>query len=100
MEKLIYIFKLLCLGITGQDCDVVSVVASGDSCTTIADAAGIPLSTLLNNNPNVNSQCSNIYPGEVKISIFSDEFKRSVTDSVSRCCAPQASFSHMGIRLP
>ncbi|KAI0049667.1 carbohydrate-binding module family 50 protein [Auriscalpium vulgare] len=57
--------EVLCLGITGQDCSTVHVVVSGDSCGVITDAAGIPLSTLLANNPNINSDCSNIYPGEV-----------------------------------
>lgn len=55
----------LCLGIQGQDCSTVIVIQSGDLCTSIAQNAGIPLSTLLSNNPNVNSDCSNIYPGEV-----------------------------------
>ncbi|KAF8995663.1 hypothetical protein BDQ17DRAFT_1365399 [Cyathus striatus] len=55
----------LCLGITGQDCTQVSVVQSGDSCTAIASAAGISVATLLSNNPNIASDCTNIYPGEV-----------------------------------
>ncbi|KAI9060399.1 carbohydrate-binding module family 50 protein [Trametes sanguinea] len=55
----------LCLGITGQDCTVVDVVQSGDSCAAIADDAGTTLDILLANNPNVNSDCTNIYPGEV-----------------------------------
>ncbi|PSS37404.1 hypothetical protein PHLCEN_2v768, partial [Hermanssonia centrifuga] len=54
----------LCLGITGQDCDVVQVVEDGDSCAVIAGNAGVELSVLLANNPNVNSECSNIYVGE------------------------------------
>ncbi|CDO70211.1 hypothetical protein BN946_scf184942.g11 [Trametes cinnabarina] len=56
--------ELLCLGIVGQDCDVVDVVQSGDSCAAIADDAGTTLDILLANNPNVNSDCTNIYPGE------------------------------------
>ncbi|KAI9454141.1 hypothetical protein BJY52DRAFT_1123028 [Lactarius psammicola] len=55
----------LCLGLEGEDCTDVVVVQSGDSCSAIADAANIPVSTLLANNPNVNTDCSNIYPGEV-----------------------------------
>ncbi|KAI8973079.1 hypothetical protein BD414DRAFT_499059 [Trametes punicea] len=55
----------LCLGIIGQDCDIVHVVQSGDACQAIADDAGTTLAILLANNPNVNSQCTNIYPGEV-----------------------------------
>ncbi|KAH7923748.1 hypothetical protein BV22DRAFT_561631 [Leucogyrophana mollusca] len=55
----------LCLGITGQDCNVTYIIQSGDDCETIAEGAGIPMSTLLANNPNVNLNCSNIYPEEV-----------------------------------
>ncbi|KAI0801501.1 hypothetical protein C8Q74DRAFT_496827 [Fomes fomentarius] len=55
----------LCLGLIGQDCQVVHVVESGDSCVAIADAAGTTFDILLANNPNVNSECTNIRPGEV-----------------------------------
>jgi hypothetical protein len=55
----------LCLGLVGEDCDTVVTIQSGDSCSSIATAANIPVSTLLSNNPNVNTDCSNIYPGEV-----------------------------------
>ncbi|KAF5361125.1 hypothetical protein D9758_009073 [Tetrapyrgos nigripes] len=55
----------LCLGDLGKDCSTVTVVKSGDECATIANKAGIPLATLLHNNPNVDADCSNIYPGEV-----------------------------------
>ena len=55
----------LCLGITGQDCQVTHVVVSGDNCQAIAQAAGTTYDIILANNPNVNSQCTNIYPGEV-----------------------------------
>jgi len=55
----------LCLGITGQDCTTVHVVAVGDFCSLIATEANIPLSTLLSNNPNVNANCTNIGISEV-----------------------------------
>ncbi|KAH9065618.1 hypothetical protein EDB87DRAFT_861384 [Lactarius vividus] len=55
----------LCLGLVGEDCTTVVAVQSGDSCSAIADTASITVATLLANNPNVNSDCSNIYPGEV-----------------------------------
>ncbi|KAI0354143.1 hypothetical protein OH77DRAFT_1482530 [Trametes cingulata] len=55
----------LCLGIVGQDCDVVHVVEAGDSCDAIAEAAGTTVDILLANNPNVNSDCTNIGVGEV-----------------------------------
>ncbi|KAF5360166.1 hypothetical protein D9758_011383 [Tetrapyrgos nigripes] len=55
----------LCLGDLGKDCSTVTVVESGVGCATIVDNAGIALDTLLHNNPNVNADCTNIYPGEV-----------------------------------
>jgi len=57
--------EVICLGRAGQDCRTTTVVESGDVCVGIAAAAGIPLSLLLHNNPNVDSQCSNIFPNEV-----------------------------------
>lgn len=52
----------LCLGLVGEDCDTVATVKSGDSCTSIAEAANILVSTLIANNPNVDANCTNIYP--------------------------------------
>ncbi|THH27956.1 hypothetical protein EUX98_g6224 [Antrodiella citrinella] len=57
--------ETICLGVTGQDCDVVHVVAEGDNCIAIAANASITESLLLTNNPNVNAECSNIGIGEV-----------------------------------
>ncbi|KAF9449006.1 carbohydrate-binding module family 50 protein [Macrolepiota fuliginosa MF-IS2] len=57
--------ETLCLGIAGQDCDTVHVVASGDNCEAIAATAGTDFATLVANNPNVDAGCTNIYPGEV-----------------------------------
>ncbi|KAI0308331.1 hypothetical protein B0F90DRAFT_1606444, partial [Multifurca ochricompacta] len=57
--------ELLCLGLDGKDCSTVVVVKSGDSCSAIASAAGIPMATLLANNPNIDSNCTNVYPDEV-----------------------------------
>ncbi|KAK0492775.1 hypothetical protein EDD18DRAFT_1182643 [Armillaria luteobubalina] len=52
--------QVLCLGITGQDCNQTEIVMSGDSCSGIALANDIGLATLLVNNRNVNSACSNL----------------------------------------
>ncbi|GJE98017.1 LysM domain-containing protein [Phanerochaete sordida] len=57
--------QTLCLGVAGQDCSTVDVVSNGDSCATIAGGAGISVSTLLHNNPNVDPACDNIGIGEV-----------------------------------
>lgn len=46
------------------------MVASGDSCASIAAAAGIDDATLLANNPNVDGECANIYPDEVSLSFL------------------------------
>ena len=63
----------LCLGITGQDCQVTHVVVSGDNCQAIAQAAGTTYDLILAHNPNVNSECTNIYPGEVSIDVCPDD---------------------------
>ncbi|KAG6819886.1 hypothetical protein H0H93_007664 [Arthromyces matolae] len=54
------------LGFKGQDCQTVHVVVEGDVCVHIATATGIPLATLLANNPNIDAACTNIYPGELE----------------------------------
>ena len=62
----ILIVQVICLGLVGQDCTTVHVVQNGDSCPTIASQANITKEQLLVDNPNVNPNCTNIYPGEVK----------------------------------
>ncbi|KAG8216336.1 hypothetical protein J3R82DRAFT_6409 [Butyriboletus roseoflavus] len=64
----LYVGEVICLGLTGQDCETTYVVQSGDTCLVIAGMFNIPESTLLQNNPNVNPSCTNIniYPLEVK----------------------------------
>lgn len=59
----------LCLGITGQDCTTTHVIVSGDGCYDLATTAGTDLTTLYANNPNVNADCSNIYPDEVSTNL-------------------------------
>ncbi|PAV15808.1 hypothetical protein PNOK_0866600 [Pyrrhoderma noxium] len=55
----------ICLGLSGKDCQTTQVISSGQTCASIISSAGISLQTLHANNPNVNADCSNIYPGEV-----------------------------------
>ncbi|KAF8148866.1 hypothetical protein B0H34DRAFT_201220 [Crassisporium funariophilum] len=61
----LFVGEVLCLGLVGQDCSTVQVVQSGQGCDTITTAANITFATLVANNPNVNADCTNIYPGEV-----------------------------------
>ena len=44
-------------------------VSEGDTCTSIADGTGITLTVLLANNPNVNTNCTNIGLGEVRVDL-------------------------------
>lgn len=53
-----------------MDCNTVHVVESGDFCAGIAGEAGISVDTLLANNPNVNSGCTNIAIGEVSPTVW------------------------------
>jgi len=55
----------LCLGTKGEDCRTTHVVSDGDTCDSISSAAGINNTMLTMNNPQINSECSNIYTGEV-----------------------------------
>ncbi|OJA13781.1 hypothetical protein AZE42_07456 [Rhizopogon vesiculosus] len=61
----LYVGEVLCLGITGQDCTTTHVIQSGDTCSSVSTAADISINLLLQNNPNVNTICTNLYPGEV-----------------------------------
>jgi len=61
----LYPGEVLCLGLQGKDCTTTVVVQSGNTCNSIAATAGIPVTTLFANNPNINSGCTNLYPGEV-----------------------------------
>lgn len=58
---------MLCLGTVGEDCTVTHVIVPGDFCAGIASSVGIDLNTLLANNPNINSDCTNLVVGEVSV---------------------------------
>jgi LysM repeat protein len=60
-----YCLQVLCLGLTGEDCTQTYVIQEGDYCWAIATSHDIDVNTLLVNNPNLDSECSNIYAGEV-----------------------------------
>jgi hypothetical protein len=52
-----------------QGCSIVTVVQdASDTCVGIASATGIPLVTLVVNNPNEEEDCKNLFPGEVSTS--------------------------------
>ncbi|KAL4258904.1 LysM domain-containing protein [Pleurotus pulmonarius] len=55
----------ICLRRACLSCSTVHVVESGDTCTSIASNAGISIPTLIASNPNLDSGCTNVYPGEV-----------------------------------
>jgi LysM repeat protein len=57
--------QTLCLGNVGEDCTTTHVVASGETCDAITQAAGINKAMLYGNNPQINADCTNIYIGEV-----------------------------------
>ncbi|KAH6899472.1 hypothetical protein BKA70DRAFT_1437281 [Coprinopsis sp. MPI-PUGE-AT-0042] len=57
--------QIICLARTNLNCSPVAVVETGDTCTSLAAEAGITFSDILTNNPNVNPNCSNIFPGLV-----------------------------------
>ena len=61
----------LCLGWQGEDCDTTYVVQPNDDCDLITGMAGINDTILYLNNPQINSDCTNIYIGEVRnVSLF------------------------------
>lgn len=61
----LFVGQIICLARTSLNCSPVVVVESGNTCTSIATQAGITFADVLNNNPNVNPNCSNIFPGLV-----------------------------------
>ncbi|KAH7909423.1 hypothetical protein BJ138DRAFT_990358, partial [Hygrophoropsis aurantiaca] len=54
-----------CLGWQGEDCSTTYVVQPNDDCDIISNGAGINNTILYLNNPQINSDCTNIYIGEV-----------------------------------
>jgi len=55
----------LCLGWSGDDCTTTYVVQPNDDCDIITSMANINETILYMNNPQINSDCTNIYIGEV-----------------------------------
>jgi len=55
----------LCLGTEGEDCNQTHVIDSTDTCESIASTYNVNSTILMENNPNIDDTCSNIYEGEV-----------------------------------
>ncbi|KDQ28625.1 hypothetical protein PLEOSDRAFT_27036, partial [Pleurotus ostreatus PC15] len=63
----IYPTNVICLPPVCLGCNSVRVVADGDTCTTIADNAGISVGTLVANNSNLGPDCNRLCPGQVSV---------------------------------
>jgi len=55
----------ICLGYQGEDCTSVYTVVKGDTCDAVAAAHKVNTTLLHENNPQIDTECSNIYIGEV-----------------------------------
>jgi len=55
----------ICLGTQGEDCKSTYVVQTDDSCAKITNTFAVNTTILGHNNPQINSDCSNIYVGQV-----------------------------------
>ncbi|KAG9311290.1 hypothetical protein JVU11DRAFT_8378 [Chiua virens] len=54
-----------CLGRQDEDCAQTHLVQLGDDCDTVASTYGTNTTILYANNPQLNSDCTNLYVGEV-----------------------------------
>jgi len=61
----LHVNQTYCLGLTGADCQSTYTVVAGDYCYAIGAKFGVNTTMLLVNNPQILSDCSNIYVGEV-----------------------------------
>ncbi|KAI0361843.1 hypothetical protein OH77DRAFT_1444780 [Trametes cingulata] len=57
--------QVLCLGTEGEDCKDTHVVQPDETCDGIAGTYGINSTVLHGNNPQLNSECDNLYIKEV-----------------------------------
>ncbi|KAF8581894.1 carbohydrate-binding module family 50 protein [Ramaria rubella] len=55
----------ICLGTTGEDCQTTYVVAPNDTCNDITSRIGVNATILYANNPQIDSECTNLYVGQV-----------------------------------
>ena len=59
--------QTLCVGTSGQDCTTTYVVQPNDDCDIVASNNNINTTVLYVNNPQLNTDCSNMYIGEVRV---------------------------------
>ncbi|KAI0290934.1 hypothetical protein B0F90DRAFT_1651662, partial [Multifurca ochricompacta] len=57
--------QILCLGNSAKDCTSTHIVKPNDDCNIVSSAYHINSTILLLNNPQLYSNCSNLYIGEV-----------------------------------
>ncbi|KAH9890901.1 hypothetical protein C8Q73DRAFT_746987 [Cubamyces lactineus] len=57
--------QVLCLGTEGEDCSTTHVVQTDDTCDGITANYNINATMLYANNPQIDSECGNLYIGEV-----------------------------------
>ncbi|OSD06017.1 carbohydrate-binding module family 50 protein [Trametes coccinea BRFM310] len=57
--------QVLCLGTEGEDCKTTHVVQQDETCDLITGTYNINATLLYANNPQIDSQCDNLYIGEV-----------------------------------
>lgn len=53
----------LCLGTPGEDCTEIHFVQDNDLCTSIGTQYGLNSTILMQNNPNIDEACDNLYTG-------------------------------------
>lgn len=58
--------QVLCLGTDGEDCKTTHVVVSDDTCDLLTSTYGINSTLLYHNNPQLDTECDNLYIGEVR----------------------------------
>ncbi|KAF7728599.1 hypothetical protein EC973_005826 [Apophysomyces ossiformis] len=79
--------KTVTLRRRGEDCAKYYTVNSGDTCSKIAGKFGIAVNKFYEWNPQVNSQCTNLYPGKkycVQFSSYGNDPKSSSSSSSSK----------------
>jgi hypothetical protein len=98
---------VLCLGFTGTDCQSIYTVVANDTVDNIAEAHGLNSTILLANNPQLESDSSNLYIGEVRVRPRACLARLGVPSNRSQVLAvcdnvtvPPASATSTGLTIP